>query len=147
VGTNTSLYFFKGLIMKNKPTISLAEPPEGSYLQSEIVTETRTDFYRQVWTLKYRSWTVTVRGEVVHPKDFLAYCFYTPSGEAKLALTVELDKEDKSYKEMFKHFEWVVFANDSKIIEVDMEEDDSKQEKPVPNIKRLTGRRASKAVS
>jgi hypothetical protein len=134
--------------MKNKTSISLAEPPEGAYLQSDILTQTRKDFYGQIWTLKYRSWTVTLRGENVYTEDCLAYCFYTPSGEAKLSRIVPLDKEDISYNEMFRYFAWWVFSYDSKIIEVDLVGNEKVEEKPpVPNIKKLRGKRISRAVS
>jgi hypothetical protein len=120
--------------------IALPEPPTGSYLQSEIITFTKTDFHKNTWTLKYRSWTVSTRGTT---QDYLAYCFYTPKGEAKLAQTVPLDPDDVSYQEMFKYFGWFVFSYDSKIIEVDIQEPE--KEKPVqPEIKKLTGRRTTK---
>lgn len=124
---------------------TLAEPPEGAYLQSEILTHTKEDFYKQIWTLKYRSWTVTVRDGTVHAEDFLAYCFYTPSKEGRVARVVLLDAEDKSFNEMFKYFEWWIFSFESKLIEVEVNEE-PKEKQPAKKVKKLHGKRIARAV-
>lgn len=122
--------------------IVLPEPPTNSYLHSEILTYAKKDFYGKTWTLKYRSWVMrTIRDGSGRSEEYLAYCFYTPTGEAKLARVVTLDSEDKACDEMFRYFSWWIFSYDSRIIEVDLEP--VEKEELTPEVVTLKGRKIS----
>ena len=124
--------------MSNKLSeVALPEPPVNAYLQSEIALYTKEDFFKNVWMLKYRRWTVSVRAEEVRSEEHLAYCFYNPAGEAKFSRIVVSDREGYAYNEMFKYFEWWVFSHESKLIEVELQP----QEKAIPKARRLKGKR------
>jgi hypothetical protein len=127
---------------KDNETITLPEPPEGSYLHSEVITHTKSDFFGRVWTLKYRSWTLNNRAVYVQVQDYLAYCFYTPDGEGKLSRIVPRDSENTAVNEMFRYFDWFIFSHESKLIDVDMVGETS-QKPAVQNVKRLTGKRTN----
>jgi hypothetical protein len=131
-------------MVKSKETeiITIPEPPEGSYLHSEIVVHTKQDFFGRTWMLKYRGWTLNNRTMYVQVQDYIAYCFYTPEGIGKLSRIVPRDSENTALNEMFRYFDWFIFSHESKLIEVDIE-DEIAQKPAVQNVKRLTGKRTN----